>query len=305
MQVIRELRQRFWLQIALHGIIQSAMVLAILGAVSFLTSDELRSLRRGIPFAEPAGTWLSQANSWDLFVYIFVFTTVLQYIGQLGGVVIDRVNVSRIADWSRSELQSETALNQRPGGVAATMNLRRRTLEGLLRSDPYFIATLTLVACLIVMNNYWGAATLGIFAIFALAYTPIMIQRFQRIAARHADQEQAGNDQGLRGNGNKTETAIRRAQRRLNIVANRPLIRLQAGWPLLLGATGIVAFVAFTEINLMVRHNLLPGSAALLIATLGLVGRYTLALARDCEDTAFFASNTMSLEMGDHNQEIL
>ncbi len=312
MKVITQLRQRFWVQIVMRGAFQSAIILVILALVSFLTRKELHTLRLGIPAAEPLSQWLSHSSSWDLFAYIFVVTTLFHYLGQLVGVFADRFNLRKLANWSLTDLDASAPAGMagteaaRPARViSAVMGLRRRTLQAVLRSDPAFIATITLVACLVLLGHYWAGAVLALFSIFAMSYIPVMIRSFQKVAVRTNAALQASADRGISTTGNGGEKAIRLAESRLATIVNRPLVRIQVGWPVLVGAIACVSFVAFAEINFMVRHDLLPASSALLIAILALVARSSLSLARDTEDAAFFASNTQSLHGGEFDQEIL
>ena len=330
MNELRELRHLFRAQIRARGLLAAAFTLVLIFAFGIITADFKSWWFDAMPWLTNLSAWVKSQDSWDLFVYVFIAVTVFANIQKIQSVLLDRYNGRILVKLGEREVENVSASPAEISKPALLLGARRRTLEALFRSEPGMYSFVVLLVALAILGHPYATALLVGFGALLLLYFAPMMRRFAALREPLEGEENAqldpdetetsmtqtlpqSSEEGTSRRNIERELRMRaRAQQRFSISAerlfmliNRPLVRLQIGWPYLVGALVTVAGVATFTIHDMASWGQLPERGTLLILLLVLTGRSCLTLAQYWEDLAFFASSLEMISESDTGRETI
>lgn len=331
MDSIRELRALFRGQLAFRGAVSAALTLLLVFGLGIITADLAAWWFDWIPGLQTLSTWIKAQNSWNLFLFMFVGVTLLNYVQQVQGVFLDRLNANVLIQLSTEELDQSDDPKAEMGKRRALLMGRRRLLESLLKHDPLIWSLVALALAFGFLGHLWAALFLFCAGIFIVLLLPHMIAGFNArrgpqtgeedlaeeeeapsLAANLSPKERREQRQRAKDPVEKKRLEKERAQQNLAdasqkmmVLVERPLIRLKVGWPGIVVAVLAVVGVVISTLTEMWLNGDLPEKGTLLLMLLVLTANISLRMAQSAEDLAFFASMVQEVSTSENGSESL
>lgn len=284
----------------------------VIGALLLLTSGSTSWWFTTASWLAPIGQFLRESKPWDLFVYLFLASVAVSFVGRFADGWYERHNFVRLRDLARQEI----ARSSNPAAVRRServlLGIRRLTLHALMREATSLAELLALSIWMLVVGLPLSALLTVAIGSSAVLLQPWLTRRFaarrpqitlteertrrvplneiedlderrrvraERLAARPDDSA-------------RLEAQYTSMEQRLGAVADRSLFRLAMGWPIIAGLAVGAAVIAVETVLVMASGDGPGSQAVILLAILALTGRGTLALAHSVEEVAFFASGS-------------